>query len=78
MAECPTILRKNETARRTGLSVRHLERLESAGRFPRRVRLAANSSGWIEAEVADWLRDRIAASRSVASEAPVATRPSSA
>jgi prophage regulatory protein len=63
MAEFPAIIRKIETARRVGLSVRHLERLESDGRFPRRVRLSSNSSGWIAAEVEQWLNERIAASR---------------
>ena len=63
MSECPTILRKNETARRVGLSIRQLERLEHAERFPRRVRLADNSAGWVEAEVREWLIKRIAASR---------------
>jgi prophage regulatory protein len=73
MRECPIVLRKNEVARRTGLSVRHLERLESVGRFPRRIRLSSNSAGWVESEVADWLMRRIAASRSAALEAAAPT-----
>ncbi len=66
MTEFPTIIRKIETARRVGLSVRHLERLESEGRFPPRVRLSKNSSGWVSSEVEAWLNQRIAASRSPA------------
>ena len=63
MIDCPSILRKNETSRRVGLSIRQLERLERAGHFPSRIRLAGNSAGWIEAEVAEWLNQRIATAR---------------
>ena len=62
MDDFPIVLRKNEVARRVGLSVRHLERLESLGQFPRRVKLSACSSGWIERDVRNWLESRIAAS----------------
>ena len=31
-------------------------RLESGGAFPRRRRLSANSVGWIEDEVINWVR----------------------
>jgi prophage regulatory protein len=62
MDNFPVIVRKIETARRVGLSVRHLERLESLGQFPRRVKLSKNSSGWIESDIRNWLEERIAAS----------------
>jgi prophage regulatory protein len=39
----------------------HIDRLEKAGRFPKRVRLGAARVGWIEKEVLDWLALRIAA-----------------
>jgi prophage regulatory protein len=60
--EFPVILRKNETARRVGLSVRHLERLETEGKFPRRIRLSGNSAGWVEGDVRAWIERRIAES----------------
>jgi prophage regulatory protein len=63
MSDQLVILRKAETSRRVGLSIRHLERLESAGRFPRRIHLSSNSAGWIESEVNGWLHQRIEASR---------------
>jgi prophage regulatory protein len=63
MDEFPVILRKNETGRRIGLSVRHLERLEAMGQFPPRVKLSGNSSGWVERDVRKWLEDRIATSQ---------------
>jgi prophage regulatory protein len=69
MDDFPIILRKNETARRVGLSVRHLERLESINQFPPRVKLSANSSGWVEQDVRKWLESRIAASANRATAA---------
>ena len=59
----PTISRKTKIAGRVVLSVRQLERLEKAGKFPKRVRLSGNSAGWIDSEVTHWLHERIAASR---------------
>ena len=43
-------------------SPQHIQRLENAGQFPKRVRLGDCSRsrvGWIESEVLDWLRERI-------------------
>ncbi len=54
----PNILRFPEVARRTGLSRTTIWRRERAGDFPRRVRLAPNSTGWIEAEVEQWIESR--------------------
>jgi prophage regulatory protein len=61
--EFPVILRKREVSRRVGLSVRQLERLEAAGRFPQRVALGGNSAGWLESEVRAWIAARVAARR---------------
>jgi prophage regulatory protein len=54
------ILRFEELRAMTGLSrttVWRLERDPSVS-FPRRVRLGANATGWIEAEVITWLESR--------------------
>jgi len=37
----------------------HIDRLERAGQFPKRVRLGINRVGWIEQEVLDWLLIRV-------------------
>lgn len=44
-------------------SPQHIQRLEDAGRFPKRVRLGdgpRSRVGWVEQEVLLWLRERIA------------------
>jgi prophage regulatory protein len=38
----------------------HIQRLENAGKFPKRIRLGQNRVGWLEQEVLDWLSERIA------------------
>ena len=54
------VLRPKETAAKVGYSRMHLYRLERDGQFPRRVRLGPSSVGWIEEEVDEWIRARIA------------------
>ncbi len=44
-----------------GYSRMHVDRLEKAGRFPRRVQLGPNSVGWLENEVLAWIEARAAA-----------------
>ena len=39
------------------------------GRFPRPVSLGSRAVGWIEAEVDEWIRERIAESRDMESAA---------
>ena len=36
-----------------------IDRLEKAGRFPKRVRLGPGRVGWVESEIVAWLRERI-------------------
>ena len=56
-------LRLPEVMARTGLSRSTIYvRLEQR-RFPKPVSLGARAVGWIEAEVEEWMRERIAASR---------------
>jgi prophage regulatory protein len=39
----------------------HVDRLERAGQFPRRVKLGPNSVGWVETEIEGWVESKIAA-----------------
>ena len=59
-------LRLPEVQARTGLSRGMIYVRLDQGRFPRPVSLGARAVGWIEAEVDEWIRERIEASRSVA------------
>ena len=56
-------LRLPEVLARTGLSRSTVYVRLEQGRFPRPVSLGARAVGWIEAEVDEWMRERIAASR---------------
>jgi prophage regulatory protein len=38
----------------------HIARLEAAGKFPKRVQLGPGRVGWVEEEIQDWMRQRIA------------------
>ncbi|MDZ4761218.1 MAG: AlpA family phage regulatory protein [Alphaproteobacteria bacterium] len=51
-------------------SPQHIQRLEDAGRFPRRVRLGQGRVGWIEQEVLDWLQQRIGEREKPADSSP--------
>jgi prophage regulatory protein len=53
------ILSKKELRALVLYSPSHIDRLEKAGLFPKRVRLGPCRVGWIESEVLDWQRQRI-------------------
>lgn len=69
MTEPISILRVPQVAARTGLSRATIYRMQKLGTFPHCVRVTPNTAGWLEAEVTQWLADRIAASRSVPAKA---------
>jgi prophage regulatory protein len=54
------LLSKQQVRERVLYSPQHIDRLENAGKFPKRVRLGQNRVGWVESEVEEWLRSRIA------------------
>ncbi len=41
-------------------SPQHIQRLENAGRFPKRIKLGANRVAWLVTEVEAWINERIA------------------
>ena len=61
-----TILRLPTVKARTGLSRSTIYLRISEGSFPKPISLGGRSVGWIEAEVNDWLRQQIEASRKAA------------
>ncbi len=56
-------LRLPEVQARTGLSRSTIYVRIEQGRFPRPVSLGPRAVGWIEAEIEEWMRQRIARSR---------------
>lgn len=62
----PTIIRRKQVQARTGLSRSTIYLRISEGTFPAPVSLGGRAVGWIEAEVNDWLAQRIEASRNKA------------
>jgi prophage regulatory protein len=52
------MLRLPEVIEATGLSRPTIYRLEARGQFPKRRRLGVNSVGWVEEEIAVWIRGR--------------------
>jgi prophage regulatory protein len=53
------ILSKRQLKELVLYSPQHIARLEKAGQFPLRVHLGQNRVGWVEAEVLDWLNQRL-------------------
>ncbi len=60
-----TILRLPTVKNRTGLSRSTIYLRISEGKFPKPVSLGGRAVGWVEAEINDWLNQRIEASRNV-------------
>jgi prophage regulatory protein len=54
------LLSKKEVREKVLYSPAHIARLEAAGLFPKRVPLGPGRVGWVDEEVDDWLRKRIA------------------
>jgi prophage regulatory protein len=54
------LLSKRQVRERVLYSPAHIARLELAGTFPKRVRLGQGRVGWVEEEIEEWLKKRIA------------------
>lgn len=63
LERAPTIIRRREVEARTGLSRSTIYERVSKLTFPAPVNLGARAVGWIEEEIDDWLRARVAQSR---------------
>ncbi len=62
MTDIQRLLSKKQVKELVLYSHQHIQRLEHAGQFPKRVRLGhfrGSRVGWIESEVRAWLQDRI-------------------
>ena len=61
-----TILRRPEVERVTGLPRSTIYEKMARGEFPKPVPLSGRAVGWLESEIADWQKARIAARDEVA------------
>ncbi|MDC9589426.1 AlpA family transcriptional regulator [Xenorhabdus sp. XENO-10] len=57
------LIRLPEVQRRTGYSKAWIYKLISDGKFPKQVKIGPRSVAFIEAEIDDWIAQRIAESR---------------
>ncbi len=61
-----TILRREEVERATGLPRSTIYAKMAAGDFPKPIQLSPRAVGWLENDIADWQKARIAARDEVA------------
>lgn len=54
------LISKRKVCEMTSYSRAHLDRLEAAGRFPRRVKLGQARVAWVESEVIEWIEHQVA------------------
>jgi prophage regulatory protein len=62
MTDTVRLLSKKQVKDLVLYSHQHIQRLEHAGQFPKRVRLGSfrgSRVGWIESEIRAWLQERI-------------------
>jgi len=53
------LLTKKAVRDKIGFSFAHIDRLEAAGQFPQRVKVGFRVF-WLESEIDDWIKDRLA------------------
>ena len=56
-------LRLPEVDRRSGIKHSLIHRLETQGRFPRRIKITDHASAWLESEIEAWIDQRVSAGR---------------
>ena len=55
------LIKKREVCALVSYSPAHVDRLEAAGTFPKRVRLGQMRVAWVEEEIYQWIQSRIEA-----------------
>ena len=53
------ILKAKEVPDRTSISIPHIRRLARDGKFPEPIPLTENRSGWLEADIDEWISERV-------------------
>lgn len=65
-AKLPRFMRLPEVMAITGLKHTRIRELEKKGKFPKRVVIGDRANGWVESEILDWMKDRMAKRESAA------------
>lgn len=58
-----TILRLPQVRSKTGLPTSGIYKRISEGSFPKQINLGGRSVGWLESDIQNWIRQRLAESR---------------
>ncbi len=53
-------LRLPEVMYRVGIKHTRIHKLESEGRFPKRIKISDRASAWLESEIEEWMEQRLA------------------
>jgi prophage regulatory protein len=69
------ILSKKDLRALVLYSPAHIDRLEKAGLFPKRVQLGPCRVGWVESEVLAWLQERMNRRNATITNEPLASLP---
>ena len=51
------ILKATQVSARTSISIPHIRRHAREGKFPQPIQLTENRSGWLEADVDEWISE---------------------
>ena len=54
------IVRRKELRHLVGYSPAHIDRLEKVGQFPKKVVLGPGAVGWVDEELQEWIKARVA------------------
>jgi len=60
MLDMPRLITKKQLRTIIPYTPQHIDRLEKAGKFPRRVKLGPNRVGWLEGDIRKWVAERVA------------------
>jgi prophage regulatory protein len=58
-----TVLRLSQVRAKTGLPTSSIYKRISEGEFPKQINLGGRSVGWLESDINNWIRHRLAESR---------------
>lgn len=58
------ILKAKQVAEKTSISAPHIRRMAREGRFPQSVKISEHRSGWLEADIDEWIAECVRKHRS--------------